>query len=96
MGCFDTVLIPCPTCGQDYPEQTKAGACLLEEYTFENAPPEALASINEYAPFTCDNCGTVFAVRIHVMAVPYVIRNENATCEGLFQLMPKWWEKSGT
>jgi predicted RNA-binding Zn-ribbon protein involved in translation (DUF1610 family) len=95
MGMFDTVLIPCPTCGQDYPEQTKAGACLLEEYTFDNAPPEVLASINQYAPFTCDNCGTVFAVHIHVSAIPYVVK-KNIGCEGLFQLMPKWWEKGGT
>jgi uncharacterized Zn finger protein len=91
MGCFDTVMIPCPTCGQHYPEQTKAGECILEEYTFDNAPPEVLASINQYAPFTCEACGTVFAVQIRVVAIPYVVNRRAVGCEGLAQLIPEWW-----
>jgi hypothetical protein len=90
---YDTVMIPCPVCGQDYPEQTKAGECLLNDYVFDNAPPEVLASINQYAPFTCAACGTVFAVQIHVIAIPYVVNAKNSGCEGLMQLMPnKWWD----
>lgn len=61
MGCFDTVLVPCPECGKLYPAQSKGGDCICLTYSLEDAPDDVLSNVNRHAPFTCD-CGTVFKV----------------------------------
>jgi len=62
MGCFDTVLIDCPNCGEEYEAQSKGGECTLSYYTLENCPMDVLEDVNRHAPFTCDNCKTKFKV----------------------------------
>lgn len=62
MGCFDTVLVPCPNCDERSEFQTKSGACCLMTYNLEEAPDDVLADVNRHAPNTCENCGTVFEV----------------------------------
>lgn len=70
MGMYDTVLVPCPTCGEKYPAQTKGGPCYLTEYELERAPSDVLSDVNRHAPFTCDACGAVFTVRLRTVGTP--------------------------
>jgi uncharacterized Zn finger protein len=62
MGCYDTVLVPCPKCGKVDFFQTKGGECLLREFKLEDAPQDVLSDVNRHAPYTCADCGTVFHV----------------------------------
>ena len=62
MGCYDTIAIPCPKCGELYYAQSKSGDCLLKTYYFANTPPEVMSNVNRHAPFTCSDCGTMFRV----------------------------------
>jgi transcription elongation factor Elf1 len=70
MGCFDTVLVPCPRCGTREEAQTKSGPCNLATYNLDKAPTEVLANINRHGPFTCVNCGAVFKVNLVTTATP--------------------------
>jgi hypothetical protein len=38
MGMYDTVFAPCPECGKLLQFQSKAGECLLKEYSHKNVP----------------------------------------------------------
>ena len=67
MGCFDTVRIPCPKCGDFYSEQTKAGFCGLITYGIYDAPVKLLADI-EPETFKCATCGTHFKLKLQVNA----------------------------
>ena len=64
MGCFDTVLVPCPKCGKLSGFQSKSGECLLRQYTLENCPEEVLGGVNNNAPNTCGMCNTKYYVSI--------------------------------
>ena len=69
MGCFDSVMVPCPECGELTEFQTKAGECLLTEYSFEDAPAALLVDVvNE--THRCKN-GHRFYLKL--IAKPYVI-----------------------
>lgn len=63
MGCYDTINVPCPKCGEIYDAQSKSGDCLLDVYELDTAPQDVLLDINRHAPFICYNCGTKFMVR---------------------------------
>jgi len=69
MGLYDTVLVPCPACGENYPAQTKSGPCELAEYALADAPFEVLLDVNRHAPFRCGMCDTQFHVSFAPMAV---------------------------
>jgi hypothetical protein len=62
MGCFDTVVAPCPKCGELSGFQTKSGPCLLDEFTLDNAPEDVMRDVNRHSPNTCEKCGTLFGV----------------------------------
>jgi hypothetical protein len=64
MGCYDTVLVPCPKCGEMEDFQSKGGDCFLAVYDLDKAPVEVLSDVNRHAPVTCEKCGTVFGVMI--------------------------------
>ncbi len=64
MGCFDTIIIPCPRCGEEYDAQSKSGECVLEDYALSDAPDDVMADANRHAPFVCVKCHTVFNVDI--------------------------------
>ncbi len=75
MGCYDTVFVPCPKCGEEYEAQSKGGDCLLNYYTFgENVPENVLSNVNRHAPFICD-CGTKFEVDLEKMEVVAIKEN---------------------
>ena len=63
MGCYDTVLVPCPKCGELYQAQSKSGDCILKVYEFEDTPPEVMENVNRHAPFYCEKCGIYFVVK---------------------------------
>lgn len=69
MGCYDTVMVPCPKCGNREPFQTKSGECLLADYDLETAPPQVLGDVNRHSPYTCQQCGAVFYVELKVTGV---------------------------
>lgn len=64
MGVYDTVLVPCPKCGEVEQFQSKSGECLLDEYTLEECPEDILLDVNRHSPYTCEKCNTAFAVSI--------------------------------
>lgn len=67
MGCFDTIFVPCPDCGQKEEAQTKAGDCSMKIYKLEDAPPIILSGVNDWAPFTCANCGCKFMIDFKII-----------------------------
>jgi predicted phosphohydrolase len=62
MGFYDTVLIPCPTCGLEAEFQSKGGSCSLNYYWLNNAPEDVLGDVNRHAPIQCQGCGLKFEV----------------------------------
>lgn len=81
MGMFDTVMIPCPKCGELYDAQTKSGDCLLRYYDWPSegatnpAPYDVMNDINRHAPYTCQ-CGTKFQVKTVRETVVTVVPGE--------------------
>ena len=70
MGLFDTVMVPCPTCGTRMGFQSKGGPCRLKTYELEDAPSDVLSNVNRHSPHTCSNCGAQFAV--HSKAIRHI------------------------
>ena len=58
MGMYDIIRAPCPKCSTPIELQSKSGACLLQEFTLDDAPPEVLAGVNALAPYRCGRCGS--------------------------------------
>ncbi len=65
MGCFDEVLVPCPSCGQEYAMQTKVGWSSLEKIPLREASALMLVDIGNQI-VTCGNCGTKFQLTVLV------------------------------
>jgi hypothetical protein len=103
MGCYDTVLLPCPECGKIYDAQSKSGDCLLRVYNFNDAPDDVMSNVNRHAPFVCFECGTVFHVEFN--PEPKIVETdnvsddfpndlfENATIEDLRKSMEDYYSK---
>lgn len=70
---FDTVLIPCPKCGKNHNAQSKGGDCMMHVYDIDDAPADVMSDVNRHAPFTCENCGQHFTIRVKLTAT-YNIR----------------------
>lgn len=64
MGMYDTVLVPCPKCGEESEFQSKGGDCLLFGYRLEDCPQDVLRDINRHSPNECEKCGTSFAIEL--------------------------------
>jgi len=76
MGMFDSVMVPCPKCGELSEFQSKGGACTLTVCTLASAPADVLSDVNRHAPNTCANCGTAFAVKVCVEATSVEVEAE--------------------
>lgn len=62
MGMFDRVWAECPNCQKDLEIQSKAGECMLRDYTLETAPTEIIEAImGKYA--YCANCDRSWQVK---------------------------------
>jgi hypothetical protein len=61
MGMFDTVLFKCPKCGKQLEEQSKAGECLLEDFS-ENRVPVVIALSIVGNDVYCGDCKETFEV----------------------------------
>ena len=70
MGCYDTVLVPCPKCGERNPFQSKGGACSFTDYDLEECPPDVLSDVNRHSPIECEGCGTLYRVEVQSVGVP--------------------------
>ena len=57
---YDTVLVPCPKCGEIAEFQSKSGDCFLEIYTVQDCPDDVLIDINRHSPCICNRCNTPF------------------------------------
>ncbi len=64
MGMFDTVMVPCPTCGTRGEFQSKSGDCRLDTYLLEDAPDDVLLDVNRHSPMRCHTCGTLYTVEV--------------------------------
>lgn len=64
MGLFDSVMVPCPSCGTKEEFQSKSGPCLLDTFELEEAPEDVLLDVNRHSPITCSKCGAKFGVAI--------------------------------
>ena len=73
MGCYDTVIIPCPNCGESYGAQSKGGERLMRDFSLKNAPQDVMSDVNRHAPFTCHQCGIVFKVIFEMKAVAVIM-----------------------
>lgn len=65
MGVYDSVLVPCPKCGEKQYFQTKSGDCLLEVYELNECPPDVLRNVNRHSPYDCEKCGTKYYVDMY-------------------------------
>ncbi len=71
MGCFDTVYLDCPACGEIVVEQTKWGECNLSRYRLSDAPLVLVAAMNdcgERGKLYCEHCGVQFKVEVKFIA----------------------------
>lgn len=59
MGMFDTIHARCPKCGHDITTQSKAGDCLLRDYSTERLPAIIAADI-EGEIMHCEGCDETF------------------------------------
>lgn len=64
MGVFDSVMVPCPKCGETNEFQSKSGDCTLAVYSLEEAPEDVMANVNRHAPITCWRCKTRYFVNL--------------------------------
>lgn len=67
MGTFDSVWVNCPKCGKVIEFQSKAGACVMEGYTLDSAPPALLGDLKD-AQMVCKNCGWTVVIRVSINA----------------------------
>ena len=72
MGCYDTILFPCPDCGELYSVQSKADDG-LRTFHMGNAPAYIVIDAAEQVPWVCKKCHKMFGVKIHldIKTVPW-------------------------
>jgi hypothetical protein len=68
MGMYDSVMVPCPNCGERVEFQSKSGDCLLNVYDLETCPSDVLGDVNRHSPYDCPKCSTVFKVDLKISA----------------------------
>ena len=76
MGLFDSVMVPCPNCGEEYEAQSKGGKCMLKTYSIDEVPVDVLQDVNRHAPFVCPKCKTKFRVGFFVKVIGYNVVEE--------------------
>ncbi len=74
MGMFDSVMVPCPSCGTVNEFQSKGGVCGLREYTLETAPVDVLGGMTYYTE-QCKNCGAEYRIQVKCKAKAVLARD---------------------
>lgn len=64
MGCFDSVLVRCPQCGEDVEFQSKSGPCSLAVYRNDEGVPMSVAVGCDGDHERCDHCDNVVWLRL--------------------------------
>lgn len=64
MGMFDSVMVPCPKCGEMSEFQSKSGRCTLTTYTLDEAPDDVLLDVNRHGPARCSKCDVLYGVEV--------------------------------
>ena len=82
MGCYETIEVPCPKCGEIEYAQSKSGPCVMTNYKLNNVPVDVLQGINRHAPFKCHKCHTYFHVEFSIaplalVSPPVVVEAKN-------------------
>lgn len=62
MGMYDSIMVPCPSCGHKQEAQSKSGPRNMDVFTLVNAPEDVFKDVNRHAPFQCTKCGGKFYV----------------------------------
>ena len=47
MGMFDSLMVPCPQCGEDIEYQSKAGECVLTRFDINDVPACIADDVND-------------------------------------------------
>lgn len=75
MGAFDSVLVPCPECGQEQWFQSKgADYPQCREFTLEECPADVMSDINRHAPYRCSGCETYYSVKFKLKAIKVKVK----------------------
>jgi hypothetical protein len=68
VGMFDSLYVGCPKCGGSIEFQSKAGDCVLAEYTLADCPPEVAGDL--IGQFSTCRCGHTVTLRGAVVLIP--------------------------
>ena len=63
MGMFNTILVPCPNCGEEIEFQTKSGTRMLERYNISRVPEEEVRGILGRTT-ECIECGYTIEIEV--------------------------------
>jgi endogenous inhibitor of DNA gyrase (YacG/DUF329 family) len=63
MGMFDRIWATCPECGTGVEFQSKAGECVLHDYSRTEVPPEIAHDIDQERE-RCPQCDTIVQLYI--------------------------------
>jgi hypothetical protein len=73
MGMFDRIIFKCPKCNYEIEEQSKAGDCLLRDYS-QDAVPLAVAGNIIDGEVYCENCKEHFVIAADNIPPPATIQ----------------------
>lgn len=73
MGMFDTVVFKCSRCGGRVELQSKAGDCILAEYSASEVPV-AIAVDVQGESVKCDGCGTRMSLQPYASTLTVQMR----------------------
>lgn len=80
MGIYDTLNFTCPACGKETFQQSKAGKCILADYTLNNAPLLTIADIHDdgkNGKLYCVHCSTELELEVRFMVTPRIKSSDN-------------------
>ena len=69
MGMFDSLIVKCPECKSPVEFQSKAGECMLAEYSVNNVPDEIALDLKDEVS-QCENCG--YSCRLNVQVIKMI------------------------
>lgn len=64
MGLYDSVWVHCTNCGERIEFQSKAGECILAQYTLDETPCGILIDIDGDYTF-CPQCESVVSIEVY-------------------------------